>query len=115
MNAELTLSRVPADVPSDARLLRSVASLLAAVPGPFVGPRLSTLVEYVCATYCPSDACARAQRLELELAEYLHDWRVLRETQVSPAGLDDWAAGAPIVFLRAAVAGCARCQGGGLR
>ena len=115
MSAELTLSPAPADVPSDAGLLCSVASLLAAVPGPFVGPRLSTLVEYVCATFCPGDACARAQRLELELAEYLHDWRVLRAAQVSPAGLDDWAAGAPIVFLRAAVAGCARGQGGGPR
>jgi hypothetical protein len=112
MSAELTLRPVLADVPSDAGLLCSVASLLAAVPGPVAGPRLSTLVEYVCTTYCPGDACTRAQRLELELADYLHEWRVLRESQVSPAGLDDWAAGVPIVFLRAAVAGCARCQGG---
>jgi hypothetical protein len=82
---------------------------------PFIGPRLSTLVEYVCTTYCPSEATDRAQRLELELAGYLHDWRVLRTVQVSPAGLDDWAAGAPIVFVRAAVAGCARCQGGEAR
>ncbi len=110
MSTELTLTQAPAEVPSDAGLLCSVASLLAAVPGPFVGPRLSTLVEYVCTTYCPGDACARAVRLEVELAEYLHDWRVLRSAQVSPAGLDDWAAGAPIVFLRAAVAGCARHQ-----
>jgi hypothetical protein len=115
MSTELTLAQTQADVPSDAGLLCSVASLLAGVPGLFVGPRLSTLVEYVCTTYCPSDACARAQRLELELAEYLHDWRVLRAGQVSPAGLDDWAAGTPIVFLRAAVAGCARGQGGGPR
>lgn len=111
MSAELTLTQALAEVPSDAGLLCSVASLLAAVPGPFVGPRLSKLVEYVCTTYCPGDdACARALRLEVELAEYLHDWRVLRTAQVSPAGLDDWAAGAPIVFLRAAVAGCARHQ-----
>jgi hypothetical protein len=114
MSAELTLAREAAAVPSepsDAGLLAAVAAVLAAVPGPFVGPRLSTLIEHVCAIHCPDDAAARAQRLELELAEYLHDWRVLRAVQVSPAGLDDWAAAAPIVFLRAAVTGCARCHG----
>jgi hypothetical protein len=115
--ATLTLPavRVPVAVPSDAELLSTVASLLAALPGPFVGPRLSTLVEYVCVTCCPAGAAERAQRLELALAEYLHRWRVLRAGQVSPDGLDAWAAGAPITFLRAALAGCARCRGGEAR
>ena len=106
---------VQAVAPSDAELLFTVASLLAALPGPFVGPRLSTLVEYVCVTCCPAGAAERAQRLEWDLAEYLHQWQVLRAEQVSPAGLDAWAAGAPIVFLRAALAGCARCRGGEVR
>ena len=115
--ATMTLpeARVPVVKPSDAELLSTVGSLLAAMPGRFVGPRLSALVEYVCATCCPAGSVERAQRLELLLAEYLHDWRVLRAGQVSPAGLDAWAAGTPIVFLRAALAGCARCSGGEAR
>ena len=107
----LPVLAVDTAAPSDAELLTTLGSLLAAVPGPFVGPRLSALVSYVCATCCPGEpAGPRAQRLELELAEYLNAHHVLRTEQLSVAGLDDWAAGAPIVFLRAAIMACARCQ-----
>lgn len=105
--------RVPAVDPSDAELLGTLASLLAAMPGPRIGAPLSQVIEYVCATCCPMGAADRALRLESELAEYLNDWHVIRSGQVSPAGLDAWAAGAPIAFLRAALAGCARCRRAG--
>jgi hypothetical protein len=48
------------------------------------------------------------------LADWLHEHRVLRFRQISVAGLDEWAAGAAIVFLRAAIIACARCETGGV-
>lgn len=114
--ATLMLSevRVSAAVPSDAELLSTLGSLLAALPGPVMRPRLTALVEYVCVTCCPVNAVERAQRLELGLADFLHERAVLPRTgQVSPDGLDTWAAGTPITFVRAALAACARCAGGG--
>lgn len=99
--------------PPDEQLLRQLGTVLAATPGPVLGPRLSALVEDVCRASCPAGAAAaRAERLETELAEYLHEWRVLRFRQVTPAELDTWAGTAPLVFVRAAVAGCARCHDG---
>jgi hypothetical protein len=100
-------------VSSDADLLETVASLLAAMPGRTCGPRLSAVLENVCSAYCPDGAADRAVRLERELAEYLHEWRVLRASEASPAGLDVWAARAPLTFLRVAVVACARCQRSG--
>jgi hypothetical protein len=99
--------------PSDDQLLRQLATVLASTPGPVLGLRLSALVEDVCRVHCPAEvAAARAEHLETELAEYLHQWRVLRFRQVTPAELDTWAGTAPLVFVRAAVAGCARCHDG---
>lgn len=105
-------AQVP-DGSSDADLLETVASLLAAMPGRTCGPRLSALLENVCSAYCPDGAADRAVRLETELVEYLHRWRVLRTGEASPAGLDGWAARTPIAFLRVAVVACARCQRSG--
>lgn len=105
--------RIPAVDPSDADLLTMLASLLAAMPGPRVRAPLSQVIEYVCATCDLDGAAERALRLESELAEYLAEWRVLRSAQASPAGLDAWASETPIVFLRAALVGCARCQRAG--
>jgi len=93
---------------SDADLLDTVAKLLAAMPGPTCGAPLSGVFELVCRAH--EGTADRAEQLEGELADYLHEWRVLRAEQTSPAGLDAWANTAPVAFLRAAVAGCARCQ-----
>jgi hypothetical protein len=101
---------LPETDPPNAELLSIVASLFDAMPGERIKAPLSRLIENVCATCCPEGGADRALRLELELAEYLVGWRVIRHEQESPAGLDAWAAKTPIVFLRAAVAGCARCQ-----
>lgn len=105
-------AQVP-DGSTDADLLETVASLLAAMPGRTCGPRLSALLENVCSAYCPDGAADRAVQLELELAEYLNVWRVLRSGEVSPAGLDVWAARAPLAFVRVALVACARCQRSG--
>lgn len=81
--------------------------------GPFLSLRLSTVVEHVCEAYCQaSTAAERTRRLQLALAGFLNERRVLRFGQVSPAGLDDWAATAPVIFVRAAVRACAGCAGG---
>lgn len=101
--------------PSDAQLLFQLGLMLKSAPGPFLGPQLSTLVEHVCEAHCSAQATERAAELETALATYLNERRVLRFRQASPAGLDDWAASAPIVFVRAAVTACATCRGGGPR
>jgi hypothetical protein len=112
--ASLRITAVVSEQPSDAELLATLGSLLAAVPGPFCGPQLSRLVSYVCATCAPAEPAEwRALRLERELADFLNDRHVLNTAQATPNGLDEWAAGAPIVFLRAAVIACARCQTAG--
>jgi hypothetical protein len=103
----------PTVVPSDDELLLQLAAVLRSAPGPVLRPRLSALVERVCRTHCPAEAvAARAVRLETALAAYLHERHVLRFRQVAPAELDRWAHGAPLVFVRAAVAACARCRRG---
>ncbi len=109
MAAELT---TPTVVTSDDHLFQQLARVLRATPGPVLGPRLSTLVEHVCRAHCPAEAvAARAVHLETALASYLHERHVLRFRQIKPAELDQWASGAPLVFVRAAVAACARCHG----
>lgn len=102
---------LPAD-PSDAQLMGMLASLLASMPGPRLAAPLSRVVGHLCWVCCPDGAAERALRLEEVLAEYLSVWSVLRWSQASPAGLDAWAADAPVVFLHAAVAGCGRMAGG---
>jgi hypothetical protein len=110
MTAEVSL---PTVVPSDDQLFLQLAVVLKATPGPVLRPRLSTLVEHVCQAHCPAEAvAARAEQLERALAAYLNDWRVLRFRQVKPAELDKWASSAPLVFVHAAVAACARCRDG---
>lgn len=111
MNAALTLPQTPTVAPSDDHLFLQLARVLRATPGPILGPRLSTLVEHVCRAHCPAEAVA-ARAVETALAGYLHERHVLRFRQVTPAELDQWASGAPLVFVRAAVAACARCHGG---
>jgi len=102
--------------PSDGQLLMELGAVLQGCAGPVLGPRLSTLVAHVCHAYCPARvADERAEHLETVLGCWLNEHRVLRFRQVSPAGVDEWAAGAAVVFLRAAVAACARCQGGEAR
>jgi hypothetical protein len=104
------------DGSSDADLLETAAALLAAMPGRTCGPRLSAVLENVCSACCPDPAdraAERAVRLERELAEYLHEWRVLRAAEASPAGLDAWAARTPLTFVRVALVACARCQRSG--
>lgn len=113
--ATLTFSevRLPVVEPSDGQLLMELALVLRACAGPVLGPRLSTLVAHVCHAYCPAaTADERADRLDTVLADWLNEHRVLQEWQISVAGLDEWAAGAAIVFLRAAVCACARRQDG---
>lgn len=102
--------------PSDADLLMTTASLLAACPGRTLGPRLSQLLHLVCSVYAGDDAADRTARLEWELADYLHAWRVLRWSEDNPAALDVWAAAAPLPFVRISLLACARHQrsfGGG--
>lgn len=111
--AAALVAAAPAVALSDADLLAVTASLLDAMPGRTCGPKLSTLFEYVCSTCCPDGAADRAVRLELELAEYLNAWRVLPFAEASPAGLDVWAARAPLAFVRVALVACARCQRSG--
>lgn len=103
--------------PSNAELLDTMASLLAAVPGPTIDRPLSRLLQFVCSVYCAHEAEARAEQLAGVLAEYLNTWHVLRTTQLDPTSLDQWAAVTPIVFVRTAMAGCARHHriGGGAR
>jgi len=102
--------------PSDGQLLMELGLVLRSCAGPVLGPRLSTLVAHVCHAYLPAAAAdVRAERLDTVLADWLNEHRVLTFEQVSVAGLDEWAAGAAIVFLRAAVCACARCQGGEAR
>lgn len=100
--------------PSDGQLLMELGLVLQGCVGPVLGPRLSTLVAHVCHAYCPATtADERAAHLDTVLAGWLNEHRVLQERQISVAGLDEWAAGAAVVFLRAAVCACARRQGGG--
>jgi hypothetical protein len=99
--------------PSDGQLLMELGLVLNGCARPVLGPRLSTLVAHVCHAYCPAAlADERAGRLVLELADFLHSRHVLRESQVSPVGLDRWAACTEIVFLRTVVAAYARRLGG---
>lgn len=102
--------------PSDGQLLMELGLVLRGYAGPVLGPRLSTLVAHVCHAYLPAaTADERAEHLDTVLADWLNEHRVLTFEQVSVTGLDEWAAGAAIVFLRAAVCACARCQGGETR
>jgi hypothetical protein len=98
---------LPAD-PSDSELLGMLASLLAAMPGPRLQAPLSRVIENLCSACCLDGAAELAERLERELARYLAEWSVLRFSQTCPAGLDRFAADAPVVFLHAATVGCAR-------
>jgi hypothetical protein len=107
---------LPTAQPSDSQLFLQLVTVLKSTSGPVLGRRLSALVEHVCRAHCPAEAVAeRAEQLETALAAYLNERAVLRFRQVEPAELDKWAASAPLVFVRAAVAACARCQGGGAR
>jgi hypothetical protein len=102
--------------PSDGQLLMELGLVLRGCAGPVLGPRLSTLVAHVCHAYCPATvADVRAERLETVLACWLNEHAVLRFAQLSPTALDEWAAGAAIVFLRAAVCACGLAQDGGVR
>ena len=100
--------------PWDADLLHSLAGFLTVSPRPSAGRSLSALVSTVCVTCCPAESAEpRAQRLEQKLAEYLNARHVLRTRQATPAGLDEWAAAASIMVLRAAIIACARRQTAG--
>ena len=110
----VTTADAGAAAPSDADLLHALAGFLTVRPGPSAGRNLSALVSTVCVTCCPVESAEpRAQRLEQKLAEYLHARHVLRARQATPAGLDEWAAGASIMVLRAAIIACARRQTAG--
>jgi hypothetical protein len=107
----LTSELAAAAASSDGQLLTELGLVLRGCAEPVLRPRLSTLVAHVCHAYLPEAiADERAERLILTLADYLHGRHVLRETQVSPSGLDEWAAGTPMTFLQVAMAGCARSQ-----
>ncbi|MGC9670975.1 hypothetical protein ACNTMW_31060 [Planosporangium sp. 12N6] len=108
--ATSTLPRLVMADPSDAELCEATASLLAAMPGTTLGPRLSRLLAMVCSVYCfPRGADGRAERLTESLITYLHARHaLLRSAQLTPAGLDEWAAGVPLTVLRAALRACAR-------
>jgi len=99
--------------PSDGQLLMELGLVLRGCAGPVLEPRLSTMVAHVCHAYCPAAvADVRAEQLETVLACWLNEHAVLRFAQLSPAALDEWAAGAALVFLRAAVCACGLAQGG---
>jgi hypothetical protein len=101
---------------SDAQLLLQLAVVLDGQAGPVLDLRLSTLVAHVCHAHVPAPAAdVRAEYLTMLLADFLHSRHVLREVQVSPAGLDAWAATAAPVFVLTAVRACGRSVGGGLR
>jgi hypothetical protein len=109
------LARLAAGV-SDAQLLEQVAVVLDGRPGPRLYMRLSTAIAHVChAHFPPATADGWTGWLTMRLADYLHSRHVLRETQVSPDGLDAWAETCPLPVLRAAVRACGRSVGGDLR
>jgi hypothetical protein len=98
--------------PSDADLLNVTLSLLSAMPGPHLTQPLSDVTGFTCSIVVPEDR-DRAVRLELRLAEYLHERHaLLRTADVSSAGLDAWAGRARIDVVRAAIVCCARHAGG---
>jgi hypothetical protein len=101
---------------SDAQLLLQLGVVLDGQAGPALDLRLSTLVAHVCHAHLPALAAdVRAECLTMLLADFLHSRHVLRESQVSPAGLDAWAATAAPVFVLTAVRACGRSVGGDLR
>ena len=77
---------------------------------------LSTLIAHVCHAHVPETAADdRAGLVTMLLADYLHSRHVLRETQVSPNGLDTWATAQPVSLLTAVVRACGRSVGGDVR
>lgn len=113
MATSTLLKAAPMVDPSDADLLNTTASLLSAMPGPELSQPLSDVIGYVCSIMVAEGGQSRAVRLELLLAEYLHERHaLLRTADVSPAGLDAWAGRARIDVVRAAIVCCASRLGG---
>ncbi len=104
----MTHSAVPD--PSDAQLVDVAVLLLGTVSDPRLG---AVPLSHVLWLACTSSACgrsceARAEGLALGLAGYLHDRHVLLPSATATvAGLDTWAAYAPLDAVRAVVAGYA--------
>jgi hypothetical protein len=101
---------------SDAVLVETVASLLAAMPGEFVRPRLSCLVEMVRSAHGVSGD--RGELLMVGLAAYLQERHALPSALATVAGVDEWASHARIDVVRCALLAYARrlrSAGGGSR
>src|SRR4051794_16778552 len=96
--------------PSDAQLIDVAVLLLDTVPGDHLGVApLSHVLQLACASSSCGASCeTRAEDLAAGLACYLHDRHILKTADATVAGLDAWAASAPLTVVRTAVAAYAR-------
>jgi hypothetical protein len=114
-----TMDTALAPEPSDVQLCDTALLLLSGVSGQRLEAlSLSQLLLVTCTPYCfsGSQRAARANRLVDDLARYLYERHaLLRSASVNAAGLDAWAAAAPLEVLRTALAAFSRRQDAGGR